>query len=222
MIKYCNSYGLVYLLSDLCNPDDVIVTDVGFSFQCVSQAWRVKIGQRILMNCGLAPMGWGLPAAIGAAAGSGRRVVCIAGDGGLMMNIQELATLAHSGLPVKLFVLNNGGYLTMRQSQANAFEGYMGSDEVSGLSFPNFKMIAFAHGIRYWRFDDLNGARAGLDAALAGPGPAFVEVMMDPAQDQIPKSVNKRDAEGNIVQTAIEDAWPYLDRTEIEENMRVE
>lgn len=217
--RYVNSYHLADVLSDALGPEDVVVTDMGFAFQTTHQAFRVKKGQRLFTNCGLAAMGWGLPAAIGAAVGSGRRVTCIAGDGGLMMNAQELSTLAHLGLPIKLFVLNNGGYLTMRQSQAHAFDGYMGSDAGSGLSFPEFRRLAEAHRIDAHRVEDADVLHDVVAGVLASPGPALCEVVMDPAQAQIPKSINRRLADGTIRQTAIEDAWPYLPREEIEENL---
>lgn len=216
---HVNSYHLVDTLSDQCVPSDVIVTDMGFAFQNTHQAFHVKQGQRLFTNCGLAAMGWGLPAAIGAAVGSGRRTICIAGDGGLTFNEQELSTIRHHKLPVKIFVLNNGGYLTMRQSQAHAFEGYMGSDEASGLSFPNFRVLAVAHGISYVPLRRSEETRAMVEATLYGDGPALCEVFMDPNQAQEPKSINRRDEDGTIRQTPIEDAWPYLPREELAENL---
>lgn len=218
--KYVNSYHLIERLSNVCTEGDVIVTDMGFSFQNTHQAWSVKLGQRLMTNCGLAAMGWGLPSAIGAATASGGRVICIVGDGGLMMNVQELATIAHHRRPIKVFCLNNGGYLTMRQSQSHAFDGYMGSDEGSGISFPDFETVVAAHGIRYDRMESSREVDEVISRAFASDGPHFVEVMMDPEQAQIPKSVNRRE-NGKIVQTPIEDAWPYLDRSELAENLRV-
>lgn len=219
--KYVNSYHLVEALSEACGPDDVIVTDMGFAFQNTHQAWQVKNGQRLFTNCGLAAMGWGLPAAIGAAVGSGKRVICIVGDGGLMMNVQELSTLAHHGLPVKIVLLNNGGYLTMRQSQAHAFDGYMGSDEASGLSFPDFGILANAHRVPYSVATMSEMVSARVSSVLASDGPHLCEIVMDPDQPQEPKSINRRDETGNIKQTPIEDAWPYLPREEVEENLKV-
>lgn len=218
--QYVNSYHLADVLSTHLNDQDIIVTDMGFAFQCFHQAFRVKLGQRFYTNCGLASMGWGLPAAIGAAVGSGRRVICIVGDGGMMMNVQELATVAHHNLPIKIFLLNNGGYLTMRQSQAHAFDGYMGSDEASGLSFPDFETIAIAHGIGHDCVKSTSFLDTIIRTTIACDGPCFVEVMMDPEQAQIPKSVNRRE-NGKIVQTPIEDAWPYLDRAELAANLEV-
>ena len=217
---YVNSYHLIEELSAQCLPDDVIVTDVGFAYQCTSQAWRIKQGQRLLTNGGLAPMGWGLPAAIGAAIGSGRRVILIVGDGGLMMNLQELATLAHHKLNVKIFLLNNGGYLTMRQSQAHAFDGYMGSDESSGLSFPDFEGIAHSFNLIWRTVYRAKNVEAVIRECLSFDYPAFCEVMMDPDQALEPKSINRREPDGTIKQTAIEDAWPFLPAEEIEQEMR--
>jgi acetolactate synthase-1/2/3 large subunit len=194
---------------------------MGFAFQNTHQAFRVKQGQRLFTNGGLAAMGWGLPAAIGAAVGSGKRVTCIAGDGGFMFNAQELSTLKHHGLPVKIFLLNNGGYLTMKQSQEHAFDGYMGSDEKSGLSFPNFMKLTEAHGVRYLHLNRSEQARGVVAATLKTAGPMLCEVMMDPNQPQVPKSVNRRDEAGNIKQTPIEDAHPYLPREEIAANLEV-
>lgn len=219
--KFVNSYHLVDELSEQLGPDDQIVTDMGFAFQNTHQAFRVKQGQRLFTNCGLAAMGWGLPAAIGAAVGTGKRTVCITGDGGLMMNAQELATLSHHQLPVKLFVLNNDGYLTMRQSQANAFDGYMGSDEKSGLSFPDFRALAGAHAIPSWIVERSGDVDSIVSGVLEQDGPVLCEVQMDPEQPQIPKSINRREPDGSIKQTALEDAWPYLDRAELEENLKV-
>lgn len=219
--RYANSYALIDRLSEACDAEDVVVTDMGFAFQNTHQAWRVKEGQRVFTNCGLAAMGWGLPAAIGAHVGSDRRTICIAGDGGFMFTAHELATLMHHRFPIKVFLLNNGGYLTMRQSQANAFESYMGSDEGSGISFPHFGQFVRAHGIPHLLAEKSGELQPRIEAALRMGGPCVVEVLMDPDQPQIPKSINKRDEAGNIKQTPIEDAWPYLSREELEENMAV-
>lgn len=220
-VEFVNSYHFADRLSAHLTPDDIIVTDMGFAFQTTHQAFRVKHGQRFFTNCGMAAMGWGLPAAIGAAIGTGRRTICVTGDGGLMMNAQELATIAHHNLPVKIFVLNNGGYLTMRQSQANAFDGYMGSDDASGLGFPDFRQLAHAHGIKSTSVLSHAGLEALMADTLNRPGPVLVELMMDPNQEAV-KSVNRREPDGTIKQTAIEDAFPYLDPAEVAENMKVD
>lgn len=210
-----NSYALVEKLSELLTPEDIIVTDMGFAFQSTHQAFRVKQGQRLFTNGGTAAMGWGLPAAIGAAVGTGRRVICIVGDGGLMFNLQELATLRHHNLNVKVFVLNNGGYLTMRQSQ-EALGREIGSGQ-KDLDFPDLMILARSFGLPCGLMLDFSYDLAGF---LAHQGPSVCEVVMDCEQSQHPKSVNRR-IDGKIIPTPIEDAWPYLPREEIEENLRV-
>jgi acetolactate synthase-1/2/3 large subunit len=218
-----NSYYFVDVLSDVLNADDVVVTDMGFAFQNIHQAFRVKAGQRVFTNCGLASMGWGLPAAVGACfANGGKRTVCVAGEGGLLMTIQELATVMHHRLPIKLFVLNNGGYLTIKQTQELGFEGrLMGSNEASGLSFPDFMKLAEAHRVKGIRLASQKDLRQRLEEIMNHDGPVLCEIMMDPDQAQAPKAVNRRNADGTMKQTPLEDSYPFLDPGEIAENLDV-
>ena len=216
-----NSFVLIDILSDLLTAADVVVTDMGFAFQNTHQAFRVKKGQRVFTNCGLAPMGWGLPAAVGACfANRRKRTICIAGEGGLMMNIQELATVMHYKLPVKLFILNNGGYLTIKQTQQLGFENrIMGANEETGLSFPDMMKIADAHGMPGVRLENQEDLRRRIQEALDLPGPFVCEIVMDRDQEQIPKAISRRKPDGTMEQTSLEDMYPFLDREEIEENM---
>lgn len=218
-----NSYHFIDLLSDISAPDDVIVTDMGFAYQNTHQAFKTKRGQRLFTNCGLASMGWGLPGAIGACFGHGaRRTICIAGEGGLLMTIQELATIMHHQLPIKLFVLNNGGYLTIKQTQELGFEGrYMGINEDSGLSFPDLLKIAEAHQIEAVRIDSHFDLKGKLMEIMESDGPVFCEIMMDPNQEQAPKSINRRNADGTMRQTPLEDSYPFLDQDEVIRNMEI-
>ena len=202
-----NAYHLAELLSMRAHHDDIVVTDVGLAFQCTHTAWHVREGQRLFTNGGLAPMGWGLPAAIGAHLGTGRRVICISGDGGLMMNLQELATLKHHEADVKLFVLNNGGYVTMRQSQTRGFGRLVGSD-AADLSFPHFGMLAHSFDLPYMRLLSNADAKERIPEALEATGPVFVEVMADPEQYQV-QAINRR-VEGKIVPSRFEDLYPHL------------
>src|SRR3990167_4035226 len=184
-----NSYYFIDVLSDLAKADDIIVTDMGFAFQNTHQAWKVKKGQRLLTNCGLAPMGWGLPAAIGACIGTGRRVICITGEGGLMMNIQELATVMHHKLNIKIFVLNNGGFFTLKQTQQVGVVGrLMGGNEETCLSFQSFHQIALAHGIyAYRRIDSHVNFNFYLDYMLNIQnfyGPVITEIIISSDQPQ--------------------------------------
>ncbi len=218
-----NSYYFIDVLSDLLTRKDVIVTDMGFAFQNAHQALRVKKGQRFFTNSGLASMGWGLPAAVGACLGSGgKRTICLGGEGGLMMTIHELATIMHHRLPVKIFIFNNGGYLTIKQTQELGFEGRLvGSTRESGISFPDFLKLAEAHGFPARRLHSHQGLREEIEAVLNQEGPAVCELMMDENQMQAPKAINKRDPDGTIKQTALEDSYPFLDPKELEENMKI-
>ena len=216
-----NSYVLIDILSDLLTADDVVVTDMGFAFQNTHQAFRVKKGQRVFTNCGFAPMGWGLPAAVGACfANHRKRTICIAGEGGLMMNIQELATVMHHKLPIKLFILNNGGYLTIKQTQQISFESrIMGTNEETGLSFPDMMKIAEAHSLPGVRLESQENMRQRIQKVLDHPGPFICEIVMDRDQEQIPKIIARRRPDGTMEQTPLEDMYPFLDREELEENM---
>ena len=124
---------------------------MGLSFVGTYQSFRIKKGQKIFTNSGHAPMGWGLPASIGACLAEKRKkTILLSGEGGLQMNIQELATIMHEKLPIKIFIYNNGGYLTIKQTQQLGFKNrIMGSDENSGISFPSYEKIAKSHEIDY-------------------------------------------------------------------------
>lgn len=214
-----NSYYFVERLSELLTPNEIIVTDMGFAFQNMHQAFKNKAGQRFFTNSGLAPMGWGLPAAIGAFVGSKRHTICITGDGGIMMNLQELATIAHYRFPIKIFVLNNLGYATIRQTQELGFAGrIMGADAETGISFPNFRFLATAFEIPPLRIRTHEGLDK-LPDFLATPGPALCEIMLHPKQIQAPRAVNRRNDDGTMNPTSLEDAWPYLPREIIEQEM---
>jgi acetolactate synthase-1/2/3 large subunit len=216
-----NSYVLMDALSDILTPEHVIVTDVGFAYQSGNQALRLKSGQRLMSNGGLASMGWGLPAAIGASFATDRPVLCITGDGGLMMNVQELSTIAHHKRNIKIIVLNNGGYLTQKQAGEHAFGRVMGSSEES-LSFPDFQHLAKAHGIPYVLSSNPDFMHERLLKVFNTEGPVFCEVVTDKNQEQAPKALNRRLPDGSMKPTAIEDAYPFLDPAEIAENLRVE
>jgi acetolactate synthase-1/2/3 large subunit len=217
---WLNSYVFVDVLSEVLGRDDVIVTDMGLAFQATHQALRVKRGQRFFTNGGFAPMGWGLPAAIGAClAHQKRRVVCIAGDGGLQMNLQELATVMHHRLPVKLFVFNNGGYLTIKQSQELAFSGrVMGCNPETGLGFPDLEPLAKAYRMEFLRIDSKVNLEKRLRKIMESPGPVICELMQDPDQPQIPKAIPRRNAEGKALPTAFEDLYPFLPPEEVKAN----
>ena len=219
--KTINSYVFIDKLSDLLKKDDVVVTDMGLSFVGTHQAFRVKRGQKLFTNSGHAPMGWGLPAAVGAYYASKRkRVICITGEGGLQMNIQEFATIMHNKIPIKTFIYNNGGYLTIKQTQQLGFNNrIMGSNSKTGLSFPNYQKIAESHKIKYIKIKNITELNKNLKNILSGSYPIICELMIDHNQEQMPKAINKRLPDGRSVATTFEDMYPFLSPNEIKENM---
>ena len=220
LVSGVNSFYFVDLLSDKLPADAVVVTDMGTSFTCTMQTFKVKLGQRLTTASGHAPMGYGLPGAIGACFGNGRRkTICVSGDGGLQMNIQELQTMAHFNLPIILFVINNGGYLTIKHMQQNHFGRYVGSETTSGLSCPDMMKVAHAYGIPATRIPDQKTLRHELDNVLAQRGPYICEILMPEDQPLIPRLSSLKKPDGMIISKPLEDLYPFLDRKEFKENM---
>ena len=219
--KFVNSYYFIDLLSDILNSRDIIVTDMGLSFVGTHPAFKVKKGQKLYTNSGHAPMGWGLPAAVGACyASKKRRIICLVGEGGLQMNIQELATIMHNKLPIKIFIYNNGGYLTIKQTQQLGFGSrIMGSNSNSGISFPDYRKIAQSHKIKYMKIVNNKNLKKKINKILIGNKPMICELMLDHNQEQMPKAINRRMPGGKSVATKYEDMYPFLSSAEIQENM---
>ncbi len=218
-----NSYHFIDILSDILSVDDIIVTDMGLAFQSTHQAFRIKKGQRLFTNSGFASMGWGLPAAIGACvAHDKKRIMCLAGDGGFQMNLQELATVMHHQFPIKIFVYNNGGYLTQKQSFQLAFGRVVGSDKETGLSFPDLQKVSAAYGLKYIKINGGSNLRELVEEAVGYPGPVLCELMMDHNQLQIPKSQVRKRPDGSNESPPFEDLYPYLDPQELWDNMIAE
>ena len=187
---------------------------------CGFQAGLQK-GQRMFSNSGCASMGYDLPAALGTAvAREGGRVVCLAGDGSVQLNIQELQTIAHHRLPVKIFILNNGGYLSIRPSQTNFFGCLVGESPNSGVSFPDMVSVAHAYGLHAMKVDQANFGVC-IDEALNRQGPTLCEVMLCPEQGFEPRLSSKQDPNGKIVSTSLEDMFPFLEREELKGNLLV-
>ena len=180
---------------------------------------RLRTGQRMISNSGSASMGYDLPAAIGAAfARPGKRVICIAGDGSIQMNIQELQTVVHHHLPLKIFVLNNSGYLSMKMTQSGFFGRLTGESAATGTSFPDMVKVACAYGIPSVRIDRQSQLEQ-VDRALAAEGPALIDVVVDPNQEFEPRSKAKQLPDGRIVSPNLEDMYPFLGDSELMDNM---
>jgi len=217
-----NSFYFIDLLSEKLDENAVVVTDMGTSFTCTMQTFKTKKGQRLFTSSGHASMGFGLPGAIGACfANNRKKTICISGDGGLQMNIQELQTLVHYNLPIILFVLNNHGYLTIKLMQQNHFGRYTGSDEKSGLSCPDIIKVAKAYGIKAERIRNHTELHARIDKALLEPGPYICEIMMSGEQPLIPRTASVKRPDGSIISKPLEDLYPFLDREEFLKNMIV-
>jgi len=214
-----NPYYFIELLFNGLSDDDVVVC--GNATACIVpyQAARLKKGQRLISNSGSASMGYDLPAAIGAAvARPSQRVICLAGDGSVQLNIQELQTLAHYNLPVKLLVLNNGGYLSIRQTQSNFFGKAVGAGPDSGVSFPDFTRVAEAYGINSTCITGIDCLPRLWDL-IAAPGPAVCEVMLDAKQEFEPRLKSRQLPDGTIVSPALEDMFPFLEPEELKSNL---
>ncbi len=212
-----NAYTFMRELAHHLADDAIVVTDVGTAFVVAQQALALNGRQRLFHSSGIAPMGYGLPAAIGACrAGGGRQVVCITGDGGAMFNLQELATIAHHKLPIAIFVLANGGYRTMQVTQGNHFGRETAASEKSGVHCPSFSGLARRFGIA--AFDVDNGC-VPLPAALGLTGePVLFDVQMAPGQEVAPR-VQSRMENGAFVPVQLEDMYPYLAPAEFAEAM---
>lgn len=217
-----NQYHFVELLFAAAQPGDIFAC--GDATACITpfQAGHLKPGQRLFSNSGSASMGYDLPAAIGAAfaAPAGSRVICLGGDGSLQMNIQELATVAHHQLPIKLFVLNNGGYLSIRTTQNSFFKLLVGEGPQSGVTFPDFAKVAAAYGLPA-RLIDPARAAADIQEVLDAPGPQVAVVELDREQSFEPKLSSKRLPDGRMVTAPLEDMAPFLERDEFAVNMIV-
>ncbi len=217
---YVNNYVFVEVLSDaMCQNDLLIPASAGQASEITMQAFKVKHGQRIFNTPALGAMGFGIASAIGGCLASGRRIVCIEGDGGFAMMTQELATIKHLKLPIKFFVLNNKGYVSIRNMQRNNFGGHLvGCDKSSGLSLPDIAKIANAYGIYYARIENHDNMKEKIKSVLDNPNAVVCEVMINPDQQTEPRIVTKIE-DGRISSGLLEDMYPYLSREEFEGNM---
>jgi acetolactate synthase I/II/III large subunit len=213
-------YHFVERLFERLADDDVIVCGNGSATIVPFQAARLRRGQRLFSNSGSASMGYDLPAAMGAAvARKGRRVVCLAGDGSLQMNIQELQTVVHNRLPVKLFVLDNAGYLSIRSTQSNFFGHTFGAGPEDGVSFPDYCAVAAAYGLPAQRLEDPSRMDEVIDRVLMDDGPFVCHVVLDPSCGFEPRVRSRELPDGTIVSPGLEDMYPFLSREELADNM---
>ena len=215
------SYYFIDKLSEFADKNYNIVTDMGLSFVGTHMGFNIKEGQNVFTNSGHAPMGWGLPSAIGSFFSQpNKKIICLTGEGGLMMNLQELATVMHNKIPMKIFIYNNGGYQTIKDTQILGFQGrLMGCDENSGISFPKFDKIANSFGIEYIKIRNNFDVETNLKDILNSEVSCLVELMIDPDQQHIPKAINRRDNTGKTIPSNFEDLYPFLSKEELKSNL---
>jgi acetolactate synthase I/II/III large subunit len=216
--------NLYYFVDTLCqkiSADDIIITDAGSAFYAGSQAVKIKQGMRYITSGGLATMGFSIPASIGACvAVNNRRVMSITGDGSFQMNIQELQTIVHHNYPIKLFVFNNEGYLSIRTTQCRFFENRLiGEGCSSGVSFPELEKIATAYGIPFYRIHNNNELEPILEKVLISGGPVICEIMTPCNQEIIPTISSQKTEDGSMISKPLEDMYPFLERKEFLSNM---
>ncbi len=216
-----NVYDFIYNLTKVMNEKDIMITANGSACVCGHQAAIIKNGQRIFWNAGDASMGYGLPAAIGACyQADNRRVVCLEGDGSIMMHLQELQTIVYNKLPIKLFIINNNGYSSIRQTQRNFFDGRMtGSGVDSGVSVPDFVKVGQAFGLKTKRIENPSTVEEEIKEVLNTEGAVLCEVMVEKEYAFLPKLSSRKLSDGTMISPTLEDMYPFLPREEFEQNI---
>lgn len=214
-------YYLTEIISEELQSNDLVVPgSSGFGIEIFLLAFKVKKGQRVFNTTALGAMGFGIPAAIGACLASGKkRTLCVDGDGGFQLNIQELETLHRLNLPIKFFVLNNKGYGSIRAMQNRYFGQRMGSDADSGMTLPDLVKVASAYDLTACRIDDQVDLRTQIKRVLEMPGPVICDVLMRPDEPRAPSLSSAQNKNGLMVSKPLEDLWPFLEREEFFANM---
>ena len=218
-----NPYCFMEVLFKQLEKGQVIVTGNGSACVVGFQAADLKEGQRLWTNSGCATMGYDLPASIGAHKASGKPIVCIAGDGSIMMNLQELQTIVGENLPIKIFLLNNSGYVSIFQTHRNFFNGVeVGGGPKSGVSFPSFQRLSEGFGIPYLSCKNHSALEVNVHEALNKAGPVICEILIDENQIFAPKLGAKQHPDGRITSPPLEDLSPFLSRDELKDNMIID
>ncbi len=221
--KFVDSYYFFKKLSSLSK--DGAVFAFGNGAACVSsyQSFDVKPNQRVIVNSGYASMGYGFPAAIGACLAKDKKeVICVTGDGSIQLNIQELQTIVQYKLPIKIFVLNNQGYISIRNTQKAFFNGHIvGANKESGVGIPDMVRIATAYGIETLTIKNHEELEAQINKVLSYPGAILCEVELDPEEEMYPKLSSEAKEDGTMVSKPLEDMYPFLGREEFRQNMLI-
>lgn len=218
-----NVYCFIKELSSRLSENQITVVGNGSACVVGSHGYVIKPGQRFIINSAIASMGYDLPAAIGAvyAKDNNMDVICITGDGSIQMNLQELQTIIHHKMPMKIFIINNDGYHSIRQTQTNMFnKNFVGiGPESHDLSFPDMSKLAWAYGYPYYSAKTNEEIPNLIEEVLKQEGPVICEIFVSPKQNFEPKSATKKLEDGTLISPPLEDLAPFLDREELKENM---
>lgn len=218
---FINSYPFMKVLNDYFKPDQIVVTDMGTALLSGHQILKCKSGQRLMTSTGLGEMGYGLPGAIGASFAIGKgEIMCLNCDGGMMMNLQELQTMVHHNLPIKLFIFNNDGYLMIKHTQNALFKNNrIGVNKANGVSCPDFSKLAKAFDIPAYQIRTWDDCHKYIPEVQKHNGPVICEVFMHPTQLFSPKLGMQMKSDGSLVSSPLEDLSPLLPRDVFNESM---
>ena len=219
-----NPYCFMGELFSQIPEEQIVITGNGSACVVSFQAADIKEGQRLWTNSGCATMGYDLPASIGAhKASGGKSIVCLAGDGSIMMNLQELQTIVGNQYPIKIFILNNSGYVSIFQTHRNFFNGVeVGGGPKSGVTFPSFEKLSAAFDLPYRKVLNHHQMKDAIAKTLAEPGPCICEIMIDEHVSFAPKLGAKQHPDGRITSPPLEDLSPFLPREMLRENMIID
>lgn len=215
-----NPYYFMEVLFNTLDESQVVVAGNGSACVIGFQVAKIKSATRLWTNSGSAAMGYDIPAAIGACLGAeGKSVICLAGDGSIMMNLQELETIRGNNLPIKIFIINNGGYSSIYQTHKNFFDGHeVGASTKSGLTLPDFEKLSAGFQIPYFKLAHTEAIQSHVAEVISQSGPLICEVFVDHDQGFAPKLASKQLADGTIVSPSLEDMAPFLSEQELKNN----
>lgn len=213
-----NYYDLIEALSVGLNGDEILTADAGSAFYVVGQAFRAKKDQRVIISGGLGTMGYALPAATGAAKADCRKnIICVTGDGSLQTNIHELAPIRHNNLNVKIVVVNNSGYVSIRNTQKNFFDGFLvGTSEASGVFLPKLELVAQAYGIPYMQVHKVSELAETVKVLSEASGPVICEVFTHADQEIIPTVTSARRADGSMESKPLHEMYPFFSAEKVQ------
>jgi acetolactate synthase I/II/III large subunit len=202
----------------------VVIGSSGTGFSVSGQIYKVKKGQRVFSSKGLAAMGYGLPSSIGGCFAHGRKeTITVIGDGGFQLNIQELQTIVHHNLPIKMFIFNNDGYISIRTTQNSFYDGFLvGSSSSSDVSLPKLQRVANCYGISYYRIENHEKLTSDILHVLQMTGPVICEVMLNPSKPPLPKLSSYKKPDGTMESRPIEDLYPQISREILRKTMLID